>query len=994
MSMINSVRCAGLSGSLPAGANSPGRNSQPVRPPPALPVPAGVNVNLSRAARSALGDNPALDAYIAAHTVNMASPEQQAATLIRRMFRDQWGQDVDPDNTFLTTFNYLDDGSGAAKPAELVRRISLTRALLSNVQEPVSSTARRQPFDHGGGPSLTLVPGLPTPDHVLRTMPALLTPLFRLAQATTPLLQWQPEVRTYEALYRGGATAHYDRSTQLDVAPQAFRAALWDMDPGTTRERYLDQFWRAHESAYPLLAKMAYVQACQWQFQEGSLSAAGHALAARVAGLQPAWQWQDLSLNDLRTGHLADPDLQTGLLDIHAYQATDIVYATDKKSQLTLLYIPGNSSPLHEFANPAAMKNWLALQARDSQKRAALLSHFTLADRPDGYTRAGVEEALQGLAAWPGVRHASGGLLSFNRATFSGYWNPQSYVNQQAAVSSDPFAAIARQQKARSYTDAALLVRSDRDVRKAEVSRVLDAAALMLVPLALLVPGAGAAVDAALLSIGAAEIGIGADDLARGKLATGQGRIAFGLLNALPVASTVVAQSLLNTGARIGKAAGDAGLGSLGAEAQLPADARAWMPQLSHPPGLVVAQKAAPLDVRLLPYVSRHGRAGLQMDAQGMYWIGQRPYAAIGDQLFRLQKESSGPGYRLLADDDLVARFNAPLLRRRADGIWEPAPMAGLRGGGDVDGAALAGTTDNADSIASFSSIVSSGSTLPIPRAPLAQAQSESTSLQAYYAGLAADADVVSASTSASTSEAAPVGSSRLRRFSYTLLPPPIRAGLSPAVMQSEARAIYDDVRALYKKGVKSSNKLHLDDAGRILEQDGVRQIDAGLKLSKLIRRPYRSADIAAAERLRAGNCDEMARSVIWRAQQQGLPARLGYIDEGGDHFFAVIGDHLPDRVRHINELSQAWIADPWAGIFAPAAEYEDRFVAKMNKWHQNNKIVCFKGDWMHANDPRWLNSVIGKFKAIEPISYRPVMSRARPSTSSRSAGSCMESLC
>jgi len=45
----------------------------------------------------------------------------------------------------------------------------------------------------------------------------------------------------------------------------------------------------------------------------------------------------------------------------------------------------------------------------------------------------------------------------------------------------------------------------------------------MLVPLALLVPGAGAAVDAALLSIGAAEIGIGADDLARANWPRGRG---------------------------------------------------------------------------------------------------------------------------------------------------------------------------------------------------------------------------------------------------------------------------------------------------------------------------------------------------------------------------------------------------------------------------------------------------------------------------------------
>jgi len=165
--------------------------------------------------------------------------------------------------------------------------------------------------------------------------------------------------------------------------------------------------------------------------------------------------------------------------------------------------------------------------------------------------------------------------------------------------------------------------------------------------------------------------------------------------------------------------------------------------------------------------------------------------------------------------------------------------------------------------------------------------------------------------------------------------------------------------------------------------------------LKKFVRHPNRSSDVVAAERLRIGNCYEMARSVIWRAQQQGLPGAPRLISTK-EAIISLPSSATICRIACVisTNCRKPGLPDPWAGIFAPAAEYEDRFVAKMNKWHQNNKIVCFKGDWMHANDPRWLNSVIGKFKAIEPISYRPVMSRAGPSTSSRSAGSCMESLC
>lgn len=642
MSMIDRVRCAEPSISSQLRNDAVRRSNQPAISATA----AGVRVSLSGSLRTAVqsayrnGDaiaaNPELAAYIAANAITVASPAQQASTLVRQMFRDKWGLAVDPDNTFLTTLKYLDDGTGTAKPAEIVRSMSLTQALLSNVQEPASGEGSWQAFDPHGGPHFALVSRLPTVGDTLSTIPAVLTPLLRLAQATNPLLQWQPGVHTYEAIYRGSAAQQYDRSTQLDVAPQAFREAIWNLDPGQAHRRYLDQFWQAHEAAYPLLAKMAYVQAYQTQFQEGSLSREGRALAARVAGLRGEQQWQDLSLDALRSGFRPDRNLQVGLLDIHGYQATDILYITDKKRQTTLLYIPGNASPLHEFANPADMKTWVALQVRDSRKRAALLAHFTLADRPDGYIRAGVAEALQGLAAWPQVRHAEGGLLSFNRATFSGYWNPQTYVNQEAGISNDPFASIARQQKARSYADAALLVRSDRDVGKAEASRYLEAAAMVLAPLALLVPGAGLAVDAALMSIGAAEIGIGADDIAHGKLAAGQGRIGFGLLNAVPVAATAAASAMLKTVPRVSTDIVAAG------EAAQPTTATAEMQALTPVMGgdaeRVAAQDHTAVDKRLLPYVSRHDRAGLHMDAQGRYWIAQRPYAAVGDHLFQIQK--------------------------------------------------------------------------------------------------------------------------------------------------------------------------------------------------------------------------------------------------------------------------------------------------------------------------------------------------------------------
>lgn len=1051
MSMVNKIRCSAPPNLHP----HPHQNQLSLaRPPsaPALPTVAADRVTVSLAARGidqsaathniaaskadnraaseaaiAIEKNTEIDAYVAATAIDLFSPTQEASMLVKQMFKEKWGRDIDPDNTFLTTLKYLDVGSGQVKPGEIIRSISLTQALLSNAQEQAEGEGTWQRFDKKGGPTFSLVKQLPTMGDALTKLPALLAPLFKLALHANPLLSVQPGVRTYEAMYCSDAragdgavdTPDYNPSTQLDVAPQAFRDALWKMDPGKTYQNYLDRFWQQHEAAYPLLAKIAYVQASQMQFQEGSLSAEGHALAARVAGLRGEQQWQTLTLNDLGKSRLPDPELHVGLLDIHGYQATDVLYATDQKNQKTLLYIPGNSSPLHEFKNPDAMKNWLAHQARDDNKRAALLSHFTLADRPDGYSWAGVDEALQGLAAWPRVRHASGGLLSFNRATFSGYWDPQTYINQHAKLSVDPFSGIAHNQKTRSYADAALLVTSDRDVRKAEASRYLEAAAMVLAPLALLIPGAGVAVDAALLTIGGAEIGIGVDDIAHGKTALGQRRIAFGVLNAMPVLPlAAAAKSLAKTEQLMGH---DVVAGINRADH---ATSGTTEPISSTPPWSSDPANAAALDTRLTPYVSNQRSTGLGTDAQGMYQIDRRSYAAIGDKLFHIQKNTQGPGYRVLADGEVAAAFNAPLLRRRPDGIWEPAPAAGLRGGGNADGKETPSTdmtsldsndgdgtrtsdTTSLDSSATFASFSTAASSsakdTPIPRAPLAQAESNANSLNSYYAELGRSADVRSSKNAASVNEVfeAPIAASSSsrtgRKASAALLPPPIRAGLTPEIMQAEAKEIFSEVRALYKKGPKSGNKVRLSGTGagiQLIEEDAVRQIQATEFLGKFIRHPDRVSDIAAAERLGAGNCYEMARSVIWRAQQKGLPASLGHIAEDGDHFFAIIGARLPDRVRHIEELSQAWIADPWAGIFAPAAEYENRFVAKMNKWTENNKIISFQHTWMYPNDPRWLNSVIGKFKAIEHVPYTPVVPALSTEASAGFSRSCMGSFC
>ncbi|PRW94036.1 hypothetical protein C7A07_27650, partial [Pseudomonas fragi] len=80
----------------------------------------------------------------------------------------------------------------------------------------------------------------------------------------------------------------------------------------------------------------------------------------------------ELSAQDFEKRTLQDPGLDIGLVSVNGMKSTDLLCVTDKKTQLTLLYVPGNSSPLHRFDNPQQMGEWLAKQAADPIKRAAL----------------------------------------------------------------------------------------------------------------------------------------------------------------------------------------------------------------------------------------------------------------------------------------------------------------------------------------------------------------------------------------------------------------------------------------------------------------------------------------------------------------------------------------------------------------------------------------------------------------------------------------------
>ena len=104
------------------------------------------------------------------------------------------------------------------------------------------------------------------------------------------------------------------------------------------------------------------------------------------------------------------------------------------------MYIPGNSSPLHEFDDSGQLHQWVVKQGRRDDTKQALAAHFAEDDRKDGTFHAGVLTALDGMAVYPKEHWLTKEAGFFNN---DGFWDPAEYIDFDDSPSGiDPFAQL------------------------------------------------------------------------------------------------------------------------------------------------------------------------------------------------------------------------------------------------------------------------------------------------------------------------------------------------------------------------------------------------------------------------------------------------------------------------------------------------------------------------------------------------------------------------
>lgn len=455
--------------------------------------------------------------------VSTALP-QTPAQFANQLIEQRWGQHLDPQNALLVNLHYGYHGHPAidgVEQGQVASSLSLTQVVLDNEQTIGDGRFGETAF------------GLYTP-------PAI-GPAVRIVDKADEFAYVGPgNHASYEGIYRKTTPQTYGPQTQLPITPADFKAWVWRLDLKDRFSAYVDNAWPADDTilaaqACPLRTsvKLALVMAAYLQRQENSLTQDGLELALQAAGLPAEQQWAQLTLEQLAAPTRSP--LEVARLVIYRYTSSDLWVFRRASTAPVLLYVPGNASPLHEFADLQAMRHWIVQQAAHDDCKQALAAHFAEDDRDDGTFHAGVLTALEGMRQYPRQHQLQKGHGFFNN---DGYWDPADYIHLQTVpASTDPFAQLVLSMKVAAVASIQS-IRDDAQVNRDNLSALVEPVVQWInryAPLALFVPGA----EGLLALAGLIDAGYGLDQAVNGRQpgdqAAGLTRTVFGLLNALPL---------------------------------------------------------------------------------------------------------------------------------------------------------------------------------------------------------------------------------------------------------------------------------------------------------------------------------------------------------------------------------------------------------------------------------------------------------------------------
>lgn len=551
------------------------------------------------------------------------TPAQFGEQLIKQKWR------VDPQDALLVTLDYDYRGhpvQNGIYQGRVANSQTLIQALLSNYQTVGDGRFGETAF------------GLYTPPDI--------GPPVRIVDRVDEFAdQGSGNHKTYEGIYRRTAPQSYGPQIQISLRPADFKKWVWQLFFKDLYQEYVDKAWPSDEviaAARPFAlrtsTKAAFVMTAFLQRREKSLSQKGLELAMQAAGLSADQAWGTLTIEQLQAPTRVPSNVEASRLRLYRYTSTDIWCFRERSSGRMLMYVPGNSSPLHEFADQSQLLRWVVDQGRTAGTRQALAAHFAKEDRGDGTFHAGVLTALDGMAGYPKLHRLTKEAGFFNN---DGYWNPADYIGfDLPPARTDTFAQLVSTMKQAAQASVET-IRDDAQVNRDNLSAVIEPIVQWVNrfgPLALFVPGG----EGLLALAGMIDAAYGLDQAVNGETAEqrsqGVTRTVFGLLNALPLVAGA-AQSVSEGAESILSGTEDVhGEPSAGSPPE---------PAVSVTPG----QPAAPLPSRVDLLRGVGAPAGTFSD-EVLAQIGK--VSAVDDDMLRLMQAGRAPT-PLLAD--IIERF-------------------------------------------------------------------------------------------------------------------------------------------------------------------------------------------------------------------------------------------------------------------------------------------------------------------------------------------------
>jgi len=465
--------------------------------------------------------NNAIESAAADNHKPLKSPSEHTAVHVKNQIKQKWGVDVDPEKTYLITFAY--DKTTTPHKAVITQKISLADAARLNVQgteKPGSMSFKHEARSTTPKTSFEIQPYSP---HDQKPK----------ADGTFDL----PNVGIFNEYFQGIYTEPspdspntYGTDQLLPIPPDDFKEMVLHHAYKKPYDEYLNFYWSHNNNRekYTKLNRIAYLKAAHTQHHEQSLDEEGRKIAMRLTGVPPDQTYMEVDGSTLNKPYVPDPNLETKFLTFKGFSSTNIFYTRDTTTQKTLLYIPGNSSPIHTFDSPAAMNKWLANQLKDKDKAEAFKQHFSPRDYSSSLFSHGFDRQMNVFRQTIEAK----GAVDFHEE--QGHWQEGGIFGGEK-VEGDPFKEMQKRTEKvmKNSTSHQFVLNSDHTKNQVlGATKILDAALLFLMPLGIAFPPIGVLLTGLSITTGAIKTGIGIDDKVQDRPG-GADRITFGLFNAL-----------------------------------------------------------------------------------------------------------------------------------------------------------------------------------------------------------------------------------------------------------------------------------------------------------------------------------------------------------------------------------------------------------------------------------------------------------------------------